>query len=229
MEERHDRTAVIVDEHPLWLDALQNLLERLDVRVVGRATRWVDAERLLLQHRPDVLIGDFAAVHSGEGADALLECDLLLRAREANPQVKCIVLSEEDDANERERAFSAGASAFCVKRAEREDVAAAIRQAFDPSIYLASTIRAASAPPASPREMLGSVSVTLTKREVEILRLAAEGHSNSQLARMLWVTEQTVKFHLSNIYRKLDVSNRTEASRWAQIHGLLAATPSAAA
>jgi DNA-binding CsgD family transcriptional regulator len=53
------------------------------------------------------------------------------------------------------------------------------------------------------------------------LTLVAEGHSNAQLARMLWVTEQTVKFHLSNIYRKLNVSNRTEASRWAQVHGLL--------
>jgi DNA-binding CsgD family transcriptional regulator len=64
----------------------------------------------------------------------------------------------------------------------------------------------------------------LTRRELEILKLVAEGHSNSQLARMLWVTEQTVKFHLSNIYRKLDVANRTEASRWAQVHGLLSAT-----
>jgi DNA-binding CsgD family transcriptional regulator len=61
----------------------------------------------------------------------------------------------------------------------------------------------------------------LTRRELEILRLVAEGHSNAQLARMLWVTEQTVKFHLSNIYRKLDVGNRTEASRWAQLNGLL--------
>ena len=61
----------------------------------------------------------------------------------------------------------------------------------------------------------------LTQREFEILRLVAEGHSNAELARMLWVTEQTVKFHLSNIYRKLDVSNRTEASRWAQLNGLL--------
>jgi DNA-binding CsgD family transcriptional regulator len=63
----------------------------------------------------------------------------------------------------------------------------------------------------------------LTRRELEILRLVAEGHSNSQMARMLWVTEQTVKFHLSNIYRKLEVANRTEASRWAQVHGLLPA------
>jgi DNA-binding CsgD family transcriptional regulator len=65
----------------------------------------------------------------------------------------------------------------------------------------------------------------LTRRELEILRLVAEGHSNAQLARMLWVTEQTVKFHLSNIYRKLDVANRTEASRWAQVHGLLDVKP----
>ena len=50
----------------------------------------------------------------------------------------------------------------------------------------------------------------------------SEGHSNAQVARTLWVTEQTVKFHLSNIYRKLEVGNRTEASRWAQLHGVLA-------
>jgi DNA-binding CsgD family transcriptional regulator len=56
---------------------------------------------------------------------------------------------------------------------------------------------------------------------MEILRLTAEGYSNAQMAKMLWVTEQTVKFHLSNIYRKLDVSNRTEASRWAQLNGML--------
>ena len=53
----------------------------------------------------------------------------------------------------------------------------------------------------------------LTRRELEILQLVAEEYSNSQLAKMLWVTEQTVKFHLSNIYRKLGVVNRTEASR----------------
>ena len=59
----------------------------------------------------------------------------------------------------------------------------------------------------------------MTRRELEILKLVAEGHSNAALARMLWVTEQTVKFHLSNVYRKLDVTNRTEASRWAQRNG----------
>ena len=64
----------------------------------------------------------------------------------------------------------------------------------------------------------------LTKRELEILRLVASGSSNSQMAKLLWVTEQTVKFHLSNIYRKLDVANRTQASRWAQVNGLLSSS-----
>jgi DNA-binding CsgD family transcriptional regulator len=62
----------------------------------------------------------------------------------------------------------------------------------------------------------------LTRRELEILALVAEGYSNGQMARKLWVTEQTVKFHLSNIYRKLDVANRTEAASWAHRHQLVA-------
>ena len=61
----------------------------------------------------------------------------------------------------------------------------------------------------------------LTPREMEILRLVASGASNGLIARQLWVTEQTVKFHLSNIYRKLGVANRTQASRFAYSHGLV--------
>ena len=60
-----------------------------------------------------------------------------------------------------------------------------------------------------------------TARELEILRAVAEGHTNARIGRLLWVTEQTVKFHLSNIYRKLGVSNRTEASRYALVNGMV--------
>ena len=70
--------------------------------------------------------------------------------------------------------------------------------------------------------------VPLTARELEILRAVAEGHTNARIGRQLWVTEQTVKFHLSNIYRKLGVSNRTEASRYALVHGLVALPRSSA-
>jgi DNA-binding NarL/FixJ family response regulator len=61
----------------------------------------------------------------------------------------------------------------------------------------------------------------LTARELEILRAVAEGHTNARIGRLLWVTEQTVKFHLSNIYRKLGVTNRTEASRYAMVNGMV--------
>ena len=101
-----------------------------------------------------------------------------------------------------------------IRRAARlpDDLMAAIRQSFEQSIFLATSRSArptgGEMPGTSRRpERAGN----LTKRETEILRLVAEGYSNSQAAEMLWVTEQTVKFHLSNIYKKLHVANRTEA------------------
>jgi DNA-binding NarL/FixJ family response regulator len=219
MTELAARTAVIVDEHPLWLNALQTLLEGLEVRVVGRATGNDAAESLLAEHAPDILIADYSTLEARDGAtDAN---NALACAFRANPKVKCVVLSDSEEAQVREHAFAAGAAVFCVKRAEPEDLALAIRQAFDQSIYFVPGVRS------SPVQIVASTApevdgqLGLTKREVEILRLTAEGYSNSQLARMLWVTEQTVKFHLSNIYRKLNVSNRTEAGRWAQVNGLL--------
>jgi DNA-binding NarL/FixJ family response regulator len=139
---------------------------------------------------------------------------------QAHPTVRSVVVADDDDPEAIASAFAAGASVYCVKSAEQEDLASAIRQAFDRSIYIASgPVAEVSAEPAVLE--LESAALDLTRRELEILQLVAEGHSNSQLAGMLWVTEQTVKFHLSNIYRKLNVANRTEASRWAQLNGLL--------
>jgi DNA-binding NarL/FixJ family response regulator len=152
-----------------------------------------------------------------------IEC--VRRAHAIHPDLKTVVLSGTDQPHQIESAFAAGAAVFCVKTAAQDDLIAGIRQAFDTSIYLARSAR-----PASSQKTVAPLSTPdLTRREVEILRLVAEGHSNMQLAKMLWVTEQTVKFHLSNIYRKLGVANRTEASRWAQLHGLLPATAETAA
>ena len=210
-----ERSAVLLDQHPLWLDALERLLERLSIRVVGKTTKAQEAVALVDEHRPDMLITEHELYDSnGEGS-------ALRQVRERHPDIRWMVLSAHDDRQHIEGAFAAGASVYCVKTAEPEDLASAIRQAFEHSIYFAgSNVRSATRhPTAEPMEK----SAQLTRRELEILQLVAEGHSNAQLARMLWVTEQTVKFHLSNIYRKLDVANRTEASRWAQLHGLLAA------
>jgi len=214
------RTAVIVDEHPLWLDALERLLDALDVDVVGRAGGRDEAMELLEQHPPDMLVADLTALDD-EAADGGSDlCSALMRAREINPDIKCIVLSDSADPVVLNRAFGSGANAVCGKRTEPEDLAAAIRQSFNNSIHFAPPKRVAAVGEAAAKAVVVESS-GLTKREVEILRLAADGHSNAQLAQMLWVTEQTIKFHLSNIYRKLGVANRTEASRWAQRNGLV--------
>jgi DNA-binding CsgD family transcriptional regulator len=96
-----------------------------------------------------------------------------------------------------------------------------IRQSFQKSLFLTTANYVPRAVATNGKNGKPPADSGLTPREREILSLVAEGYSNAQLARMLWVTEQTVKFHLSNIYRKLAVTNRTEASRWAQVHGLV--------
>jgi len=212
------RTAVIFAQYPLWLDALQIVLDRLDLVVVGRAYRQQDAIRMLEEHAPDVLVADLGTIRDDDGSE------LLVRARAANPEVKCVVLSENADPAEAERAFGAGAAIFCARRTHPEDLAAAIRQAFDRSIYFASPRWPG---PATPAPSAATAEAALTRRELEILRHAAQGASNADIAKRLWVTEQTVKFHLSNSYRKLGVSNRTEAGLWAQRNGLLSDQPAA--
>jgi DNA-binding NarL/FixJ family response regulator len=198
----------------MWLDAVEQVLRRVPIRVVGKTTSTDEALSLVEKHRPDLLITELEGVNGDLSGLSLIE-----RSRGAVPSLRPIVLSMHQDAQIIDAALVAGASAYVVKTAHPEDLASAVRQAFSHSVYLAGRRNLA------PATVEVSAQVNdepgLTRRELEILRLVAEGHSNAQLARMLWVTEQTVKFHLSNIYRKLEVANRTEASRWAQIHGLL--------
>jgi len=223
MAHGEERTAVVLDDQPLWLDALEQLLARANVRVVGKTTQVESAIGLVGEYRPDVLI---ASTDAADVPDGGIRC--IARAHQEWPGLKSVVLAPDYDPRQIEAAFAAGASVCCIKRAAVDDLAVAIRQAFDHSIFLASS-HGVQVPE---RTVVGEVgrdksSNILTRREIEILRLVAEGHSNSALAKMLWVTEQTVKFHLANIYRKLDVANRTEASRWAHLNGVL--TPTGAA
>ena len=214
-----ERTAVIFDAHPLWLEAVEGVLERLNVKIHGKTTSGMQALDLVRTHQPDVLL-----LEPDDGVTTSGGLDLMRRASDARPGLKIVVLGESQDNAAIDAAFDAGAVAYVFKSAHPDDLGSAIRQAFDVSIFLAPThwglslANGGRVPEPAPAQNTPG----LTKREVEILQLVSEGHSNGELARMLWVTEQTVKFHLSNIYRKLGVANRTEASRWAQVHGLLA-------
>jgi DNA-binding NarL/FixJ family response regulator len=205
------RTAVLMDPHPFCHTAIASLLTGCNTRVVGSATTASCTNALLEEHSPDVLV---AELELPEGRKAALS--LITRARRANPALTVIVLSGVDDAELIDAAFEAGASAYILKTTDPDCITTAIQQAFEPSIYLA-----------RPRETKSAVATAtrvvpqLTRRELEILRLVSEGRSNRQVGQVLWVTDQTVKFHLANIYRKLGVGSRYDAARWAQEHGVL--------
>jgi DNA-binding NarL/FixJ family response regulator len=214
------RTAVLVDQHPLWLDTVEQVMSRVGVKVLAKLTSSTAALARLSELQPDLLVTGIAM--PDREIDGIT---LVRKSCEQLPGLRVIVLSMYEDSQHIDAAFAGGAQAYVLKTAHPDDLMSAIRQAFRHSIYLAGSRPVAQIAPDASSDMGADEGPGLTRRETEILKLVAEGHSNAQLARMLWVTEQTVKFHLSNIYRKLDVANRTEASRWAQLKGLLNTTP----
>ena len=208
-----ERTAVLLDQHPLWLSALERILLHAGVKAVAKATTTAEALSLVEEHRPDLFVLD--ADMDGCTPDGI---SCLRDALAQVPSLEAVVVSASDEISKIEAALGAGAVAYVLKRAEPEDLASAIRQVFSRSLYLSGGDGIPRATGPKPADTAG-----LTRREREILKLVAEGNTNGQVARTLWVTEQTVKFHLANIFRKLDVTNRTQASRWAHAHGLLEA------
>jgi DNA-binding NarL/FixJ family response regulator len=211
-----ERTAVLLDQHPLWLNAVEQVVNRVGVEVVGKATSTQAALALLAQYQPDIFVADVRAAEEKMDAFALPRL-----AGERAPDTKTIILSEQNDRAYIDAVLQSGAVAYVVKSVHPDDLTTTIRQVFEHSVYLPSAATPTTAFLQRKRDQS-----PLTRRETEILRLTAEGYSNGQMAKMLWVTEQTVKFHLSNIYRKLEVANRTEASRWAQLNGVLLAATS---
>ena len=206
--------AVLLDPHPIWLDAIEIVLKRVGVGTVAKTTSGAQAITLVEELQPQLLTLEIDPLPGEPDGFAVLQ-----QGRSAVENLRTIVLSRNHETRYVDAALAAGASAYIVKTAHPDDVASAVRQAFDPSVCLPGMSESTrEQTPQLPRRQIPG---GLTRRELEILKLVAEGHSNATLARMLWVTEQTVKFHLSNVYRKLEVTNRTEASRWAQVNGLL--------
>jgi DNA-binding NarL/FixJ family response regulator len=148
----------------------------------------------------------------------------VVQVRDEAPEAKILLLTGPLDPEAMDRVLDAGAMVFVCRARRIPDLAAFLRDAGEPrrrpeapvvpvaAAKVPVPLAAVPAPAPEPNP--------LTNRELEILQAVAEGHTNARIGRSLWVTEQTVKFHLSNIYRKLGVANRTEASRYALINDL---------
>jgi len=194
---------VLLDPHPIWLDSIQTVLAGLGITVAAATTVPAEALDAITRLAPRYFVLD-PAVRDGESE----WLSLIGEAMALDSELIVLALSESTDADVVQAAFEAGASAFVVKTAQADDIGAALRLAQRTAIHVASSL------PSTPEDE------ALTRRELEILRLVAEGHSNAVIGRTLWLAEQTVKFHLSNVYRKIGVQNRTAAARWAELHGV---------
>ena len=190
------------------LEAMRVSLESEgDIAVVGEAESGAHVLPLVGQTGPDVVLLDVRM----PGIDGLT---VLEQLRERYPSVAVVMFSGIDDPALVRAALERGAAAFVLKHVEPRDLAAAVRQVVNGAIF-------------RPLDLLGSIKqearevVGLSKRELSILEALQSGGSNHDIAKDLFLAEQTVKFHLTNIYRKLGVSTRTEAVRYAYANGLL--------
>jgi NarL family two-component system response regulator LiaR len=162
---------------------------------------------IVRQTNPDLVLLDLRM----PGMDGLMCLDQI---RKRHPRVKVVMLSVSTDEKLIETVLSRGASAYIVKTVNPIDLPGALRQAVEGTVYNAFGLPDATAAAAAK-------AAGLTDREIAILGALARGLSNGEIGKELWIAEQTVKFHLTNVYRKLGVANRTEAARYAYQQGLV--------
>src|SRR5437868_8014491 len=200
---------LLADDHQLILDGVRHALQEApdEFEVVGEATKGSHVLPLVKRTQPHVVMLDLRMPE----IDGLVCLDQI---KKRYPETKVIVLSVSADRNLIDNVLKRGASAYVVKSVNPVDLPSAIRQAIEETVYTAIGL---------PDDTTSSAAKAagLTERELAILTALARGMSNAAIAKQLWVAPQTVKFHLTNIYRKLGVANRTEAARYAYQQGLI--------
>src|SRR5712692_560312 len=201
---------LIADDHKLMLEAIRLALAQAadEFEVVASTTRGPQVLPLVAQTQPDLVLLDLLM----PGMDGLTCLELL---RQRHPHVKTVVLSGVEAPDVIRSAFTRGATAFIKKHIDPRDLPSALRQALDGTV----THQTFGGP--EEQESASAKQVGLTDKELSILTSLGEGLSNKQIAKQHWLAEQTVKFHLTSIYRKLEVSTRTEAVHAAYRRGLL--------
>jgi DNA-binding NarL/FixJ family response regulator len=209
---------VLVDDHDLFRTGLRNLLEEQDgVVVLGEAANGVEAVRLVREAAPDVVVMDLKMpTMTGVEATRLITSQ--------SPLTRVIVLTISDQDSDVMDAIVAGACGYLLKDSSIENVVAGIRSAAVGSSLISPTIaskvlqRVRATTPDS--EMADAIRAELSDRELEVLKLIANGKDNAQIAAELVISPKTVKNHISNILMKLQIQNRIQAAVYAVRSGI---------
>jgi DNA-binding NarL/FixJ family response regulator len=205
---------LLADDHPLVLLGVRRVFEEdPGFEVVGEAHTGIDVLPLVERTDPDVVLLDMR-MPDLDG----LSCLERIRARHSN--VKVVFLSVSNGPRQIRAALAQGASGYIGKGIDPAKLPSAVREAVE-GVHLSidGPAHVSVEGPDVDEAALASA-VGLTKREMSIVKAVARGLSNRAIAQELWVTEQTVKFHLTNIYRKLGTPNRTAAAQWVYEQGL---------
>jgi NarL family two-component system response regulator LiaR len=206
---------LIVDDHGVVRQGLQTYLELLDdIEVIGEAENGLEAVAQVRQHQPDVVLMDLLMPEM-DGSEATRQ------ARAISPSTKVIVLTSFADDERVFPAIKAGATGYLLKDVAPGDLANAIRAVHAGETHLHPDITKKLVDQfASPRSAPEGPA-DLTPRELEVLRLIAQGMRNREIAQALTISEKTVKTHVSSILSKLQVADRTQAAIYAHRHGIV--------
>jgi DNA-binding NarL/FixJ family response regulator len=197
---------MIVADHSFVVQAIRLALRQTaGFQVVGFFDGRGSVRDALAELRPDVVLVD----DMQDSSNAIAR---LREVAEDAPDAKSLLLTLKMEDEWLDQVFEAGAQAVVSKTVHPVSLGTLLREIAHDNVIHRYEKRTVAAP---------AIDCPLTDRELEILRLVSEGQTNGRIARELWVTEQTVKFHLSNTYRKLGVANRTEATRYAYMHDLV--------
>jgi len=200
---------LIADDHPLIIAGIRRMIEHHhDIQVVGEAHSGPELTQLIERRSPDIVLMDLRM--PGVTGVGMIE---LIRQRW--PETKTIVLSACDDRPTIDAALRAGANAYVLKSAHTVDIVSVLRQASSGAVFHGPAVAAPRH--GAPR---GSPAPALTDRERSILSSVASGMTTAAISKELWISQHTIKFHLTNIYRKLGVTNRAGAVRYALEYGI---------
>ena len=206
MRTRDKLTVLIADDHPLVREALHQALDgERDMEVVAEAGDGAEAVKLASELKPDVAVMDIVM-------PKLNGIEATRKIKEIAPQIAILILTAYDDDEYVLGLLDAGAAGYLLKSARGCDLAGAIRavksgeSVLHPKIIAKLLKRAMTAPVKE-----GKASDLLSERELEVLRLVALGMSNKEIAEKLFLSQRTVKAHLTNIFNKLNVASRSEA------------------
>lgn len=204
---------LVVDDHPIVRSGIVSLLDTADdIEVVGEASDGEEAVRRVLDLAPDLVLMDLRMPKlDGAGATA--------RILDASPQTKVLILTTYETDDHILGAIEAGASGYLLKAAPQDEILEGVRSVVAGETVLAPSIAAKLV--SRVRSGAASAAPALSPRELEVLRLVADGRSNPEIARALFIGEATVKTHLLHAFEKLDVSDRTRAVTRAMELGLL--------